>query len=147
MRSVFYYRRVSGSVYPLLLLGNGSVKKFPPQQRIIGVVVFYKIRVLSRIRRWLVLPRTSCCIWCFLVYGHRNFFMLQHLCLYIVVVRKMFLAQWKFSEFKKNIFYSEICILFFPGFGILLHVVCLERGGKGAFGSKTDKPNEHSKIK
>jgi hypothetical protein len=45
---------------PLSLLGNNSVKTFPRQGRIVGRVVFYAIRVVSKESRRLVLPRTSC---------------------------------------------------------------------------------------
>jgi hypothetical protein len=44
----------------LSLLGNGSVKTFPPQRRIFGGVAFYAVRVLSNESRPLVLPRISC---------------------------------------------------------------------------------------
>jgi hypothetical protein len=44
----------------LSLLGNNSVKTFPQQRRIIGCVVFYAVRVVSKEGRLLVLPRTSC---------------------------------------------------------------------------------------
>jgi hypothetical protein len=44
---------------PLSLLGNGSVNTFPRQTGIVGGVVFYKIGVVSKESRRLVLPRTS----------------------------------------------------------------------------------------
>jgi hypothetical protein len=43
----------------LSLLGNNSVKTFPRQRRIVGGIVFYAIRVVSKESRLLVLPRTS----------------------------------------------------------------------------------------
>jgi hypothetical protein len=46
---------------PLSLLGNNSVKTFPQERRIVGGVVFYAVRVVSKESRRLVLPRTSCC--------------------------------------------------------------------------------------
>jgi hypothetical protein len=39
---------VDVSVIPLSLLGNKSVKTFPRQRRIIGSVVFYAVRVVSK---------------------------------------------------------------------------------------------------
>jgi hypothetical protein len=44
---------------PLSLLRNNSVKTFPWQRRIVGVV-FCAVRVLSKESRQLVLPRTFC---------------------------------------------------------------------------------------
>jgi hypothetical protein len=43
----------------LSLLRNSSVKTSPRQRRIVGGVVFYAIRVVSKESRRLVLPRTS----------------------------------------------------------------------------------------
>jgi hypothetical protein len=51
---------VSVCVYLLSLLGDGSVKTFPRQQRIVGGVIFYAVRVISKESRRLVLPRCSC---------------------------------------------------------------------------------------
>jgi hypothetical protein len=58
-------RRIVGRVclwvclcIPLSLLGNNSVKAFPLQRRIVGVV-FYDVRVVSKESRKLVLLRTS----------------------------------------------------------------------------------------
>jgi hypothetical protein len=45
---------------PLLLLGYNSVNTFPRQRRIVGSVVVYAVRVVSKESRQLVLPRTSC---------------------------------------------------------------------------------------
>jgi hypothetical protein len=42
------------------LLGNNSVKTFPWQRRIVGGVVFYVVRVVSKESGRSVLPRTSC---------------------------------------------------------------------------------------
>jgi hypothetical protein len=54
-------RRVSSDLcIPPPLLGNNSVKKFPRQLRIVGNVVFYATRVVSKEIRRIVLPRTSC---------------------------------------------------------------------------------------
>jgi hypothetical protein len=47
------------SVYPLSLLGNGSVNTFPRQRRIVGGMVFYAVHVISKESRRLVIPRTS----------------------------------------------------------------------------------------
>jgi hypothetical protein len=55
---------------PLSLLGNGSVKKkryrgneyTSNNRRIVGPVVFYDVRVLSKESRRIVLSRTSCYI-------------------------------------------------------------------------------------
>jgi hypothetical protein len=47
MRSVSY-ERVCGSVCPLSLLGNISVKTFRRQRRIVGGVVFQGVRVISK---------------------------------------------------------------------------------------------------
>jgi hypothetical protein len=49
-----------GLCFPLSLLGNDSVKTFPRQRRIDGLVVFYVVRVLSEESRGWVLPRPSC---------------------------------------------------------------------------------------
>jgi hypothetical protein len=46
------------SMYPVSLLGNGSVNTFPRQKGIVGHV-FYAVRVASKESRWLVLPRIS----------------------------------------------------------------------------------------
>jgi hypothetical protein len=60
IRSVSYQRRVCGSLWsPLSLLDNNSVKTFPRERRIVGGVVFYAARVVSKESRRLVLPRTS----------------------------------------------------------------------------------------
>jgi hypothetical protein len=45
---------------PLSLLGNNSVKTFPRQRRIVGGVVFYAVRVISKENGRLVLLRTAC---------------------------------------------------------------------------------------
>jgi hypothetical protein len=45
---------------PPSLLGNNSVNTFPRQRRIVGGVVFYAVRVVSKQSRRLVLPRTPC---------------------------------------------------------------------------------------
>jgi hypothetical protein len=58
IRSVSYQRRVCGSVY-VSLLDNNSVKMFLRQRRIVGGVVLYAVRVVSKESRRLVLPRTS----------------------------------------------------------------------------------------
>jgi hypothetical protein len=47
---------------PQALLGYSSVKTFSPQRKIIEGVVFRAIHVVSKERRRLVLPRTSCFI-------------------------------------------------------------------------------------
>jgi hypothetical protein len=39
---------VGVSIYPLSFLGNNSLKTFPRQRRIVGGVVFYAVRVLSK---------------------------------------------------------------------------------------------------
>jgi hypothetical protein len=61
------HRRIVGRVtfyewgclcIPQSLLDNMSVKMFPRQQRVVGSVVFYAVRVVSKSR--LVLPRNSC---------------------------------------------------------------------------------------
>jgi hypothetical protein len=44
---------------PLSLLGNNSVKTFSWQQRIVGGVVYYAVRVVSSEIRRLIIPRTS----------------------------------------------------------------------------------------
>jgi hypothetical protein len=44
----------------LSLQDNGSVKIFPRQQRIVGVIIFCAVRVVSKERRRLVLPVTFC---------------------------------------------------------------------------------------
>jgi hypothetical protein len=49
-----------GLCIPLSLLCNNSVKTFPRQRRIVGGVVFYAVRVVSKESRQLVLHRTSC---------------------------------------------------------------------------------------
>jgi hypothetical protein len=36
------------TVYPLSLLGNGSINTFPQQRRIVAGVVFYAIHVVSK---------------------------------------------------------------------------------------------------
>jgi hypothetical protein len=61
IRSVSYQRRVRGSVYvsPLSLLGNCLVNRFPRQRWIVGCVVLYAVRVVSKESRQSVLPRTS----------------------------------------------------------------------------------------
>jgi hypothetical protein len=41
------------------LLGNGSVKTFPQQRRLVGSVVLYAVHVVSKESRRLVLPGTS----------------------------------------------------------------------------------------
>jgi hypothetical protein len=68
-------RRIVGRVclwvclcIPLSLLGNNSGTTYPQQRRIVGGVVFYEIRVVSKDSRWLVLPRTT---WLFLKYSKR----------------------------------------------------------------------------
>jgi hypothetical protein len=43
----------------LKLLGDYSVKAFPRQRRIVGGVVSYEVRIVSKESRWLLLPRTS----------------------------------------------------------------------------------------
>jgi hypothetical protein len=48
------------SVDPLSFLGNNSVKTFPWQQRVVGGVVFYAVRVVSKANMSLVHPRTPC---------------------------------------------------------------------------------------
>jgi hypothetical protein len=55
------------SVYPLSLLGNNTVKTFPRLRIIIGGVVFYAVRVVSKESRLLVLPRTSCYLYCSII--------------------------------------------------------------------------------
>jgi hypothetical protein len=44
---------------PLLLIDKNSVKTFPQQRRIVGGVVSYAIRVVSKESRRLVLPLIS----------------------------------------------------------------------------------------
>jgi hypothetical protein len=51
---------VSVCVSLLPLLDNGSVKTFPRQRRIVGGVVFYAFRVVSKASRRLDRPRNSC---------------------------------------------------------------------------------------
>jgi hypothetical protein len=60
MQSVSYQMRICGSVYPLTLLCNNSVKTFPRQRRIVGGFVLYAVSVVSKEIRGLILPRTSC---------------------------------------------------------------------------------------
>jgi hypothetical protein len=53
---------------PLSLLGNGSVKRYrcneyPRNKRIVGGVVFYAVRVVSKESNRLFLPRTFCVIY------------------------------------------------------------------------------------
>jgi hypothetical protein len=57
--SLSYQRKVCGSVYPPSFLGNGSVNTFPRQRRIVGDVVFYAVRFVSKKSGRLVLPITS----------------------------------------------------------------------------------------
>jgi hypothetical protein len=57
---VLWNESVGLSVYPLSLLGNGSVKTFRRQWRIVGGEVFYAVRIVSKENRRLVLPRNSC---------------------------------------------------------------------------------------
>jgi hypothetical protein len=45
---------------PLSLQGSGSVNTFPWQWRIVGGVIFYAVRVVSKESRRLILPKTSC---------------------------------------------------------------------------------------
>jgi hypothetical protein len=45
---------------PLSLLRNNSLKTFPRQRRIVGGVIFYAVRVVSKESRRSVLPRSSC---------------------------------------------------------------------------------------
>jgi hypothetical protein len=47
-----------GLCIPFWLPGDGSVNTFPRQRIIVGGVVFYVVRVVSRESRRLVLPRT-----------------------------------------------------------------------------------------
>jgi hypothetical protein len=49
-----------GLCVPLSLLGNGSVKTFPRQRRLVAGVVFYAVRVVSKENKLLVLPRSFC---------------------------------------------------------------------------------------
>jgi hypothetical protein len=54
---------------PLSLLGRSSVKSFQRQPRIVGGVVFYTVRVVSKESRTLLLPTISCFIYvCALFY-------------------------------------------------------------------------------
>jgi hypothetical protein len=53
--------RVSVFVPLLSLLRNGSLNTFPQQQGIVGSIVFYEVRVVSKEIRRSVLPRNSCC--------------------------------------------------------------------------------------
>lgn len=46
----------------LKLLGDKQAKTFQWQRRIVGHVVFYAVRVVSKERRRLVVPKTSCII-------------------------------------------------------------------------------------
>jgi hypothetical protein len=48
------------SLYRSALLGSGSVNSYPRQQRIVGGVVFYAVRVVSKESGRLVLTRNSC---------------------------------------------------------------------------------------
>jgi hypothetical protein len=48
VRSVSYQKRVFGSVYPLTLLGNNSVKIYPRRRRLVLGVVFCALRLLSK---------------------------------------------------------------------------------------------------
>jgi hypothetical protein len=54
-------------LYPLPLLGNGSVNTFPRQRGIVRGVVFYAVRVVSKESRRLVFPRTSFFPPCFIL--------------------------------------------------------------------------------
>jgi hypothetical protein len=47
-------------MHPLIVQDNGSVNTVPRQQRIVGGVVFYAVRIVSKESTQLVLPRTSC---------------------------------------------------------------------------------------
>jgi hypothetical protein len=47
------------TVFPIWLLGNGWVNKFPRQRRIVGGVVFCGVHVIPEESRRLVLNRTS----------------------------------------------------------------------------------------
>jgi hypothetical protein len=61
MRSVSYQRRVYGHVcIPLSFLGNNSVHTFSRHQIIVGWVVFYAVRVVSKESRRLFHLKTSC---------------------------------------------------------------------------------------
>jgi hypothetical protein len=78
-RDVFYAARVISKenlwvclCIPLSLLGNNSVKTFPWQQRIVGCIAFSAVRVVSKDRRRLVLPRTSCFSGLFKDYQYKN---------------------------------------------------------------------------
>jgi hypothetical protein len=56
---------ISMGLYILLsLLGNNSEMTFPQQQRFFGGVIFYAVSVVSKERRQLVLPRSSCSLYC-----------------------------------------------------------------------------------
>jgi hypothetical protein len=60
---------VSVCVFPLLLLGNGSLNMFRcneytrSNRKIVGRVIFYAVHVVSKESRRLVLLRTSCHIY------------------------------------------------------------------------------------
>jgi hypothetical protein len=49
-----------GPCIPLSLLGNNSVKILPRERRIIGGIVFYAVRVVSKDSSRTVVPKTSC---------------------------------------------------------------------------------------
>jgi hypothetical protein len=51
-----------GLCITLALLGNSSLNTFPQQRKIVGNVVFYTFRNVSKKSRRLVLPTTSCLI-------------------------------------------------------------------------------------
>lgn len=53
-----------GLYIPLSLLGNSSERTIPLQQRFFEGVIFYAVSVVSKERRQLVLPRSSCSFYC-----------------------------------------------------------------------------------
>jgi hypothetical protein len=65
-------------VYTLLLLGSGSVKHYRGNAykcsswRIVGHIVFFAVRIISKESRRLVLPRTSCLILIFFLEVQRG---------------------------------------------------------------------------
>jgi hypothetical protein len=68
---------VCGSMYPLSFLGNGSVKKFPLQERILGGVIFYVVHIVSKESKRLGLLRTFC--FYYILRGKSTFFTPQFL--------------------------------------------------------------------
>jgi hypothetical protein len=82
---------------PLSLLGNNSVKKFPWQRKIVGGIVFYAFRAVSRGSRRLVLPRT---LFIFAI----HFDHIGHLkAIYVTYIFAKLLLHWSMSVLAKFI--------------------------------------------